>query len=585
MIWLASLDPANFSMNLDLSGIFGDMDDIDPMVSLLLNCAVGDNRYFLEQLNLIKEDSVKADCVYLASIIWHEQRHFLDLLLTNYGGYLFRQFETCYINTPGIISYILHKKQGKSITFPLSLYLDDVRKSISGEENLSDDICKVINDLILREKAIASERQIIGDFKGVGGYAQIESLGTIFQTAAVENLTPYFASTIRKRMLASDPKGQKYNWPLRFADSLKLPLVKREEGELYHVGMLPMLYYACLNTRTNNKDISDAKKYSLPNDKFLLPTDRFTIILEYLSNKESNFWKIGFDEAWEKMNKIAALLFGRSIVDEIKVNIQFQEDNLDRIRNIDEQVFEFSSNYLDIRKKLCRILQDEPHKILHPDYYCRETLGRIIPIPVLTFSQGIQDDNMSSSWERLHGVTFQYDGYQPVEMSWTAVPRNWDSSNLISFPITLNWKGMVTALTPLAKAMLKGRNHRTMIGPEFLTMESEFNQIDVKINYESDFEYPSKLVFPAKPYYDIRSKTSAICDTCGTNLKKPNGYVLSPWVFRQNEQVSSIHLAALGGGMEAEIKQFTDWSPWLLCQNCLDIFISEGFIDSIENKV
>jgi hypothetical protein len=55
-------------------------------------------------------------CAHFASSVWHEKRHFLDFLLTNYGAFRIRQFFEIYRNLP-----VLFNQTGdsKRILLPL----------------------------------------------------------------------------------------------------------------------------------------------------------------------------------------------------------------------------------------------------------------------------------------------------------------------------------------------------------------------------------------------------------------------------------------------------------------------------------
>ena len=107
MIWFASLDPSNFSLNLNTTHIHDNPIDKHYGVSSIHNCLFGELEQFKQNLNKVSGKEKRIEYAYLASTIWHEQRHFVDLVLLNHGNYIFREFLTCYLNTPIILRDIL----------------------------------------------------------------------------------------------------------------------------------------------------------------------------------------------------------------------------------------------------------------------------------------------------------------------------------------------------------------------------------------------------------------------------------------------------------------------------------------------
>jgi hypothetical protein len=583
MIWFASLDPANLSLNIDTTSIMsGSRDDLR-FIAAIESCIFGQINDFQNNLKLINSESQRKRCIFLSSIIWHEQRHYVDLVLLNYGNYLFRQYANCYINIANILRDVLSR--GNTIAFPLSIYSDNIRRIQLGQQKLSEPILTLIEDLRVREKAIAIDRMPIGNgATELGGYAQLEALGYIFQIAAIENITPNYSQVLAKQLSLSDPHGTKYSWALKFQELLKFPMLKsnsESDVQIYRVGFLPMLLYATLSTRSWNGDISDTKGHKSKN-AFLLPVERLNIILEYLSKRPSIFSPFNFERVWTTVNEIVKELFDRTIIEEIEVDISFYEKKLvtRAVRNrLDPSIVNILNNHLELRKTLLNLLKTNPALLLHPDIYCKNTLSKVFPIPVLTFPGSIPDELLENSiWKGLNGAIAQNDDGKRTNYYWNAIPKVWNPENRFAFKYVDDFENTIGYITPLAKAILKGRNHRSAIGPEFIIMEEELKLAGLETIYEPEFKFPQNLSLPGQVLYELRNTDKLICDTCLKNINKPEGFIISPWVFRRNERIKELAIQMFGGNNDAAKKFTLDWSTWFICNSCHGMLINMDLI-------
>ena len=405
-------------------------------------------------------------------------------------------------------------------------------------------------------------------------------MGNIFQVAAIENIIPEYIKPLANKVIDSDPEGEKYRWPLKFQDILQFPELQTKEGKkIARIGFIPILLYASLSTRSWAKDKSDNLGY-IPNRTFLKTAERWAIIINYLSEHPNIriFNPFNFNAVWDKVNNLAKLLFGRTIVEEIEVDIEFHEKELIQNPKIesqnDQDMLDILTDHIKLRKDLYKILKKSPQHILDPDEYVKQTLHKVRPIPVLTFPSGVKSEVLTKSkWKGLSSAIVN-DGGLITQYHWTATPKNWNFKDKIGFEKPEAWENLFKFLTPLAKAMLKGRNHRTCTGPDFIIMEQTLKNEGIKVIYEPEFEFPQNLRLPADVYYKMRviDSNEALCDFCGKLLYKPDGYILSPWLFRKGENGKKI--LSLSNNNHNEI----DWSPWLCCNSCCQLLENINFI-------
>jgi hypothetical protein len=77
----------------------------------------------------LRGDTTDADLLLVASSLWHEKRHFLDLVLTNYGAALFRQAAEIQFDLFGALRE--QRATSRDLLIPVGFYLDEVRLAIA----------------------------------------------------------------------------------------------------------------------------------------------------------------------------------------------------------------------------------------------------------------------------------------------------------------------------------------------------------------------------------------------------------------------------------------------------------------------
>jgi len=573
MIWFANLDPATLCLNLDFTTISNGNEEDQGIVDCLMSCLEGELEVFKKKLDNLPSLDGRIRCARLASVIWHEQRHFIDLILLNYGNYIFRQYLTCYINIPTFFRDFEKNKQN-SILMPISLYNDPVSQIQYNLSPLSKLSKLLIDDLFAREKAISSERkQLNPNVKEIGGYAQLEGLGYIFQTAGIENIIPDYFQYLSDDLNHTDINGVKYNWFLNFRNSFKFDIKKHGENRLIaKIGALPIVFYASLSTRHWRDDQDDAKKDSNIKKRFLTPTDRLAILMEELKKNKPLLNSPNIHEIWNEINKILKRKFGRTIIEEIEVDLQMHKQSMLRKEEhlgLQPNLKQILEDHYQLRIKLLGLLKSNPEFLLHPDVYSKEVLPLVKPIPILNFPTG-KDETLfnKSNWKGLHKAEITLKGKERKIICWNVGPKVWDKKNVLKFNFIENWLEIQTIVSPLAKALLKGRNHNSAPGPEFLSMEQELLEAGFTLIYDEEFKYPQQLIMSAKHFFNLKGIKESICDLCLQKINYPNGFLASPWVFRKNESIIQKTVDRLGGGKEGEIRFRTDWSPWLVCEEC-----------------
>src|SRR5688572_5203261 len=124
MIPVVQLDPATLSLWLDVSLISGGPHG-HKLSELTQRAAFGENNEVIEEIRALPDRKLASRAAHLVSCLWHEKRHFLDLLLTNYGALRVRHYFALYMNMSGILSRCT---KGKSpLVCPLDVACDPFR--------------------------------------------------------------------------------------------------------------------------------------------------------------------------------------------------------------------------------------------------------------------------------------------------------------------------------------------------------------------------------------------------------------------------------------------------------------------------
>ena len=101
---------------------------------------------------------MKTRSATVASAVWHEKRHFLDFILTNYGAFRIRQFLLLYYHLPIVRKFA---SDSKSLLLPLESYLDETFCEINEVPQPTSDIMKIAKDIATRKEMLLDDRRIL----------------------------------------------------------------------------------------------------------------------------------------------------------------------------------------------------------------------------------------------------------------------------------------------------------------------------------------------------------------------------------------------------------------------------------------
>jgi hypothetical protein len=288
------------------------------------------------------------------------------------------------------------------------------------------------------------------------------------------------------------------------------------------------------------------------------------------------FGKLDVLEGWELVNSTAKKLWDRTVMEETQEDFTREKNWVDVLgKQASHDSIEAAIRDLHaLRGRLIKALEEDPGAVIDPHQFVRDLLFRLRPLPIIASRSG-RLGKPAPGWQRVIG--YVQPGSQDPEGDWwwAAAPEQWQpDATSLALRERKAWLTIVSEHAPMAKLMLNGRDHRTMLGPEIVSVEKRMEYAGLGIDFDPLFCFP-KETNEIAAFFEIRRKEEAACDFCRQPVKKNEGYLVSPWVLRYSQKIKDFIVDAFGGGASGELKYLRDWSPWVLCNNCRGRFIDE----------
>jgi hypothetical protein len=577
------LDPASLTLHFD-SAIITQRDGGEAIIATFEPAYAGRIDELAALLNVIGDAALKSRCAHFATCVWHEKRHFLDFLLTNYGALRVAQFFQLYGNMERLLAEALQNKH--ALWFPLDIFLSPIHRRILGIETPWPFVQTIAENMRGIRELVAEDRHPVGagsKLFEVGGDAQLEALAWICQLAAAEELLGTDASfSAQGDMALFSANQRRYRWIVEFAAGLGILPHRASQGVwMQDVSFVMPLLYAALQIRAYGQTKTVPKsEYSS------LPSQRLYALAMHIRQRGSEFRPAGVEESWDQVNTMCREIWGRTALEEMKHNLVMEEQLLQDLQGTDSAPDEVKACFADyhrLRALLIEMLEQSPSSVLDPVFFARNTLPRLQPYVIACRPDGVLG-KVPSTLELIHGF---YDGAQQNDNGWwwAASPTHLPASdeNIIRLECRNEWLSLTSHLAPIAKLMMNGRAHRTMIGPELLSAEMRLRHTGFQIGLDPALAFPREdPTAQMESYYILRESDTAVCDCCRKTIRKPEGRFLSPWLFRHNTAIGNLAITALtpeDGNEDAGRRRFwRDWSPWVCCDECFSAMIGNpGF--------
>ena len=575
MIPVLQLDPATLTLWCDTTLIASGPNG--KALANLVKKAVLGAPTVVEDFRTIDDSVTKGRAANLISCVWHEKRHFIDLLLSNYGAFRIREYFKLYMNIP----HLLHEaiKGEHSLVFPLDVACDPFRMKLLGVDTVGKNLKRQANNFRQHKRMLTDDRRVL-EFPSVGaietgGEALLEAFAYLTQITVLQELVGYDAAAIAQNdMQASDPDiqrlDQKYRWVLVAARGAGLlPHSKISDGiEELKPDILSAIMLAALACRKWGQEQANGSHMS---------GYRLVELFEKLKGRGVEFQHVTPDVLWEEVNKAAKKLWGRTVVEEIDVDYDHEEKFVESFRNAGYDVSDVArvclEDYHHLRGRLITLLKEEPESFVSVNSFVHKILPLANPVPIFAYPSG-KEIPLKDEWKNVLGVSDTDSNGNTVGWSWAITPKDHNAIQDYHLAVTRPdcWLSLTKELTPVAKLMMNGFSHRTMLGPELIIDEQKLADSGCKYVIDPLFRLPPDFN-NAEFFWRITRLAEAYCDLCRSIIHKGGGFVHSPWIWRASAKNEEIATELLGGGKIGHHRFFREWAAWLICEECETKFV------------
>jgi hypothetical protein len=396
MISFATFDPASLAIWVDGSLVGKGENGADNLrlLEYTLNGSMRDvQRHILE---LDRDRTVLAE---IPSSIWHEKRHFVDILATNYGAFKFRQYSLFYASMGALTIQMQAEKC--ELMAPFDVYLDRVRSKVLGIDfQRTPNVVKILaKHFQEREEMLSFDNQrfsVLGHQLSFGGDAQLEAIAVLCQISSIIHLIdPETGVNFAKKLASNENTAQKYLWWTvlykRILGFSQPPFVRIFDRLIENTHSVIPLLYASLAIRVwgaDNRSYAHSPAYA---------SVRLSAIVQKIVEDKIELEHMTCLEAWDLMNRICVQIWGRSAIDEIR------SEHETAISFYGGEPIEAIKDYLELRERMIERLELQPESILNTSTFCKTTLQEADPIIVHIDPSGKKPIDASIS---LHAAKF-----------------------------------------------------------------------------------------------------------------------------------------------------------------------------------
>jgi tetratricopeptide (TPR) repeat protein len=519
--------------------------------------------------------------IHLASLIWHEQRHFLDLVLTNYGARRLRTHLSVHQNLRPLVAQQKLTAQAP-LLLPLALHCS--LPPSAGGVRTADLIKQQVQDIRGRQRLLRKDTFMLPTAKGpaaLSGEGVLEALGFLSQHWSVLRVTDgEMAMSVLRDLPPRLQRNPQYEWPMELA--LSLGMGSREEIATYPffrgTRFLSALLLACLfapylDTRRDQAAVG--------------VTGRFlALVAEAHAGLARDLRESSFDDCLAAIDQLCRRLWGRTIIDELEVDVERESELVHKLRDRradmgQDPATDFVEAYHANRVRVVEQLRSGSTVLLDPTQGPpSDGILPALPTPIFSVPSGPYG-SPPDGYVTLFGSSTHF-AEKPIslEFTWAFVPEEWPpSSNCLAFTRDKSWMEVLHTYVPASKLFLNGFRHRTMLGPELAgALNFLKGLIDVRVG--PHFSYSPVEDSAIDQYFFLAEQHWVACDVCNKPVTVENGTLISPTELRSDPASleAARRLYAKGDyGTEEDRNAIAaemierDWSYWVVCEVCVDV--------------
>jgi hypothetical protein len=569
MIPILQFDPSSLTIWYDthLIARMRGADDIGRALDLALR---GEDAILAEHITAIEDEWVRARAATIAAACWHEKRHFIDFILTNYGALRIRQFFTLYLNLPALFQAA---QANGELLVPIQSYRERLFCAKRGIKPATSDVMALAGEIRNRKIMLADDRNAIesrfGNFE-ISGESLLETIAHFIQVSKTERLLGlWYSARIQKDVPDDLILSTRYTWAYRVLINAGLlePLVAEQDFVQVREHPILPICYAALAQRAWKQQQTRSEAISS-----FHPSERFGSLVIALRDYREDVRKGEVLDVLEIVNRVSKEIFGRSVIDEMRTDIELEGEFIAKIKRESSERMGLTAyeDYHQLRRRLFKELVDNPSAVLDQSIYADETDKRVRPFVIVAASGGEIGDP-PPDYSRVLGYEDPDLGDKRPDGKWwwAASLRELPASQAknIGFTALNQWTEVVSDLAPAAKLVMDGRNLRTMLGPEIISAESRIqSSLGIKFILDPRHAFP-KTHIPTDFWYYITGRDTHRCDLTYEAVHKPEGIVVDPWSLRLRPELFNTLLGSqYGDKTELLLSFWRDWSPWFFSE-------------------
>lgn len=541
MITFATFDPATVSIWRDIS-FLRDHPEQD-LLNRTFNAAFDGKGSDVKEIVDSADPAQKLLCFDVAGAVWHEKRHYVDMMLTNYGSQRRRLFFEIF---PLIHACIEEAKELGELLLPIDLYANPVARRILGIKSSAPGIDQAARTVARRKKFFSDENYIFPELgRAVGGDAMIESLGAMCEELnqhAIFGTEAFEAWLVARKYSAR--QNPMYNLS-RFLPSNLLPEIV--PGKVVNIVFATALFYASLMGRTWGRVDDPTVKMSTGRPSLRL--DR--LITEFEGKLPA---KISTEGAWELVNEACRRIWGRTAVEELDLDCEAEEMFIEGM-DPNSDVGELARDIYSVRLKLVGHFKRSPELFLS-FVQSAEILLPIISPPLIEF-----DPTGPAEHKKRNHVYRGANDLWPGGFTWASVRGD----------MTEAYLSVNRHYVPLARLFLNGQRENLRAGGELDLADLTLRMSGVQVRYAASHSVPNDID-ETEMFFRLAPSAGRPCRFCSRLIQAKEGRLLSTYNVRGSPVVRQKAAERLGGKYTGVLELFRDWSPWLACSQCLQEF-------------
>jgi tetratricopeptide (TPR) repeat protein len=544
--------------------------------------ATGDESASRQAIRQARTRPAFVRAVHLSSVIWHEQRHFLDLIATNYGARRFRTHLSLYQNLWPIVAE--QKLTAKApLLIPLTLHRG--LPPSAGGVPAAPLVEQQIDDILLRRRHLIEDVFTLPSPRGsipVSGEAALEGLAFLAQHWSVLSVAGGdTALDVLRDLPPRLHRSPSYEWPLLLALYLNLGTSKELTAYPFIDGarFIAAVLFASLAAPYLDTDRSKNGIAGV--------TERLVTLLHHSRDGIARELRgSSFIDSLAAVDDICRRTWGRTVLQELETDVAREQDLLSRLKKRRDDVgadavADFFEQYHGNRVRIVEALQSGKWDLVDPTnaptaYGALPTL----PTPVYALPNGPYGVPPEGYVTLFGGTSTAGPRGRAIEFTWAYVPEQWPPSpEAIAFVRDRSWMDVLKLHAPASKLLLNGFRHRTMLGPELEAALAQLREaIEVRVGVQ--FSYSPVEDSDVDQFFFLSEQSSVSCDACDRPVTVDTGRLVSPaevrsdpasidaarWLYTRGDFPTEEQRQAI-----AEDDFARDWSYWILCEVCVDL--------------